>query len=227
MQPAGPRRKLKRKVSLPSFHTSLGKIASEMSTSGVEPTSSTYSSSTMSSRLRIQSKTNLRSQNIISGPDTAQTSRLPSHPAPNLTLPSSFSRSRVRPALSSIFSNRPSSPPSTRTSPSSSVHSVVKPAETRGTRSVVGSGTHTSTSAQVLVPANALMRKPKRHRFYGDGTELDEIEDLKIDREQERQFRVTPQQATFRVPGGSYPSHSIRQALSMRSPSVSDGNNGE
>jgi len=64
------------------------------------------------------------------------------------------------------------------------------------------------------------MRKPKRHRFYGDGTELDEIEDLQIDRDQERRFRVTPQQATYRVPGASYPSHSIHKVLSTRFNSI-------
>jgi hypothetical protein len=36
------------------------------------------------------------------------------------------------------------------------------------------------------------MKRPKRLRAYGDGTELDGIEDLPTDRDQEGKYRVTP-----------------------------------
>jgi len=190
-------------------------VASEISAPGPEATTS-YTASTVSSRSKIHFKNTLRSfQRDVNVPDTSQTSRVAIHSSTgsNLTLPSSFNRSRIRPALSSIFSINSSSPPSSRTSSPPSTHSITKFAETRSTRSPVGNCGNISTSSQVLVPPNALMRKPKRHRFYGDGTELDGIEDLQIDRDQERRFRVMPQQATYRVPGGSY-SQSMHKVLS-------------
>jgi len=37
-----------------------------------------------------------------------------------------------------------------------------------------------------------VLRRPKKGRTYGDGTELDEIDDLPTDGDQERKFRVQP-----------------------------------
>ena len=44
--------------------------------------------------------------------------------------------------------------------------------------------------------------------MYGDGTELDGIEDLPTDREKEGRFRIQPKGYGNRVPGASYPSKS-------------------
>jgi len=60
-------------------------------------------------------------------------------------------------------------------------------------------------------------RKPKRHRNYGNGTELDDIEDLQIDRDQESRFRVTPLQITHRIPGAFYPNQNARKATLCQS----------
>jgi len=45
-----------------------------------------------------------------------------------------------------------------------------------------------------------MLRRPKRPRQYGDGTELDGIEDLPTDRDKERMYRVTPKAPPGRVP---------------------------
>jgi hypothetical protein len=50
------------------------------------------------------------------------------------------------------------------------------------------------------------MRKPKRAKAYGDGTELDRFEDLPTDRDQESKFRVQAKGYGNRLSGGSvYP----------------------
>jgi hypothetical protein len=51
-----------------------------------------------------------------------------------------------------------------------------------------------------------VLRRPKRQRTYGDGTELDGIDDLPTDREKEGRFRVMPKGYGNRVPGGTYSS---------------------
>jgi hypothetical protein len=50
-----------------------------------------------------------------------------------------------------------------------------------------------------------LLRRPKRHRTYGDGTELDGIEDLPTNREKEVRYRVQPKGFGNRIPGATYP----------------------
>ena len=53
--------------------------------------------------------------------------------------------------------------------------------------------------------APKVLRRPKRQRMYGDGTELDGIDDLPTDREKEGRYRVQPKGFGNRIPGGSYP----------------------
>jgi len=51
-----------------------------------------------------------------------------------------------------------------------------------------------------------LLRRPKRPRTYGDGTELDGIDDLPTDREKEVRYRVQPKGYGNRIPGATYAS---------------------
>ncbi|KAG1846883.1 hypothetical protein F4604DRAFT_1816206 [Suillus subluteus] len=56
-----------------------------------------------------------------------------------------------------------------------------------------------------LIPSTSapkLLRRPKRQRTYGDGTELDAFDDLPTDRDKEGRFRVQPK-ATNRCPVGN------------------------
>ena len=55
------------------------------------------------------------------------------------------------------------------------------------------SSTVSAVAAAVPRPPQAkIMKRPKRLRAYGDGTELDGIEDLPTDRDQEGKYRVAP-----------------------------------
>jgi hypothetical protein len=47
------------------------------------------------------------------------------------------------------------------------------------------------------------LKRRKRPKVYGDGTELDDFEDLPLDGDKETRFRIQPKVA--RVPGASYP----------------------
>lgn len=51
-----------------------------------------------------------------------------------------------------------------------------------------------------------MLKRPKRLKTYGDGTELDAFEDLPLDREKEGQYRVQPRGYGNRVPGGTFSS---------------------
>lgn len=66
-----------------------------------------------------------------------------------------------------------------------------------------------TTLSPTLAPK--LLRRPKRPRTYGDGTELDGIEDLRPDREKEVRYRVQPKGYGNRVPGSTFPSKPTEQ----------------
>jgi hypothetical protein len=116
----------------------------------------------------------------------------PSTPSSNpialrLTMPA-VSRFKNRPSLSSLFY------------PTSASCTV--------SRSASPIPSHPSNPSRDRVtsplPAPKVLRRPKRSRTYGDGTELDAIEDLPTNREQEGRYRVQPR--VNRVPGGTYSS---------------------
>ena len=48
------------------------------------------------------------------------------------------------------------------------------------------------------------LKRPKRQRTYGDGTELDGFEDLPLDRDKEGRYHVQPKGCGNRIPGASY-----------------------
>jgi hypothetical protein len=67
------------------------------------------------------------------------------------------------------------------------------------------------------------LRRPKRQRAYGDGTELDGIDDLPTDRDLEGRFRVTPKGYGNRIPGGTY---SLKDKGTVRKKGRKEGSNG-
>jgi hypothetical protein len=109
-------------------------------------------------------------------------------------------RTKSRPALSSIFD----SPPSANAAGPSTTRTTSPPARPPSSLSL------RSRSRQGLIttPPSApkILRRPKRQRTYGDGTELDGIDDLPTNGEQEGRFRVAPKGYGNRVPGGTYSS---------------------
>jgi hypothetical protein len=129
-----------------------------------------------------------------------------------LTMSTSSSRMKTRPALSSVFPSatlsRPSSfaaavkspPNSARSLPGTTFSTPVTPSSAAKlhlparTKPVLSrSSTLTSVTASIPYPPQAkILKRPKRLRAYGDGTELDGIEDLPTDRDRENKYRVAP-----------------------------------
>ncbi|KAF5313282.1 hypothetical protein D9619_002995 [Psilocybe cf. subviscida] len=140
----------------------------------------------------------------------------PSTPASNnaalrLTLPTQ-SRLRSRPALSQVFagSSTSSSDPSIKRS--ISPLPPIRQPSTASLRSSAPSRTSIPTP-----PIPKLLKRPKRARIYGDGTELDALEDLPTDREKEIRYHVQPKGFANRIPGSTYNSKTNAKSLDTRS----------
>lgn len=102
--------------------------------------------------------------------------------SPRLSMPTASSRAKARVPVSAVFPGQTQtiSPPSRQSSTSPvPMARVASPSRLR----------------PVFPSARAgpkLMKKPKTTRAYGDGTELDALDDLVVEKEKERKFRVTP-----------------------------------
>ena len=143
-----------------------------------------------------------------------------------LTMPTLPQRMRSRPGLSGVFAagggmggvggggGETQSPPKQRatsplpaTQPRTVVRSVSSSSQAQTQTQVQGSSNSTSNSNNINTPlpsAPKLLRRPKRTRTYGDGTELDGIEDLVADWEKEVRYRVEPKGYGNRVVGGTF-----------------------
>ncbi|KAI0307928.1 hypothetical protein B0F90DRAFT_1678605 [Multifurca ochricompacta] len=192
LKPASPpssQKRLTRKASL----SSLMEI-SQSQVSGFEPNSlfvpptgpsaqfPRYDAPTASSR----AKTHTSSTSRIRGLDYNVPPTRPSTPSANpaalrLTMPTSSSRLKARPSISSVF------PPSSSVTPRATSPIPPRPPSTLSmhSRSATGSSNTSTVAPKVL-------KKPKRQRLYGDGTELDAFDDLPTDRDKESQYRVHP-----------------------------------
>ncbi|EJD04054.1 uncharacterized protein FOMMEDRAFT_140130 [Fomitiporia mediterranea MF3/22] len=176
-------RKLSRKASLSSLLETSNAQDSSAPESPAPQTGPNYSATTAASRARMHTNSTSRMHTGHVPPTR------PSTPADNpaalrLTMPTSLNRIKSRPSISGIFP--PSTPPPLPPTPTN-IPAQYRPA----------SRTSTSASAPVK-PARRLKR-----RDFGDGTELDEIEDLPTDRDKEAKFRVQPKPPPSRVPSGS------------------------
>lgn len=58
----------------------------------------------------------------------------------------------------------------------------------------------TPSRRATTIPKPELVSMPKKKRQYGDGTELDGFEDLKVDREKEGRYRVGNATTTSSTP---------------------------
>ncbi|KAI0067781.1 hypothetical protein BV25DRAFT_862601 [Artomyces pyxidatus] len=131
----------------------------------------------------------------------------PSTPSSNpaalrLTMPTSSNRLKARPAISSVFP-APTSATSRNTSPL-----PPRPPSSLSLRSRQPTAGPSTAGPSTSSSGPKLLRKPKRIRAYGDGTELDAFDDLPTDRDKESRFRVQPTGYGNRVPGAMYPSKS-------------------
>jgi hypothetical protein len=190
--PPSSARKLTRKASLSSL--------SGVGLSGSDPVkSSRYEEPTVASKARSHKSSMSRTHDIKTPPTR------PSTPSSNptalrLTVPT-LSRLKSRPALSQVFggpsSSGKESPVPRTTSP------PTRPPSCSSLRASVPQRSSTNIPLPSIVPK--LLRRPKRQRTYGDGTELDGIEDLPTNREKEVRYRVQPKGFGNRIPGATYP----------------------
>lgn len=140
-----------------------------------------YDAPTASSR----AKTHTSSTSRIRGLDYNVPPTRPSTPSSNpaalrLTMPTSSSRLKARPPISSVF------PPPSAATPRATSPIPPRPPSSLSLHSRSGTG------GSITSVAPKVLRKPKRQRLYGDGTELDAFDDLPTDRDKETQYRVQP-----------------------------------
>ncbi|KAG6862420.1 hypothetical protein C0995_011860 [Termitomyces sp. Mi166 len=192
--PPASMRGLTRKASLSSLIESSHAHASGSGPAAVVGSSKArYEEPTIASRAKSHKYSTSRAQDYKIPPTRPSTPS--SNPAAlRLTMPSQ-SRLKARPSLSGVFGAitiQGTSPAPRSTSPL-----PPHPTSTTSLRRVP------STSQPV---ASKLLRRPKRQRLFGDGTELDAFEDLPTDRDKEVKFRVQPKGCGNRVSGTTYSS---------------------
>ncbi|KAF9244579.1 hypothetical protein BU15DRAFT_41737 [Melanogaster broomeanus] len=194
--PSTQRQGITRKASLSSL---MEASSSQASGSGIIPTarSSTklarYEAPTAASR----AKSHTSSTSRIHALDFIVPPTRPSTPSSNpaalrLTMPTSI-RMKSRPALSSVFPG-PSMANTSALVPTQPTNRAISPVPPRppSTASLRSRATQNQTPSIPSSSAPKLLRRPKRQRTYGDGTELDGFDDLPTDREKEGKFRVQP-----------------------------------
>ncbi|KAF9036081.1 hypothetical protein BDZ89DRAFT_472806 [Hymenopellis radicata] len=224
--PPNSSKKISRKASL----SSLMDTSPTASGSGLDSESSSsksrYEESTAASRAKsYKSMGRIMHDWVV--PPTRPSTPSNSTAALRLTMPTG-GRFKSRPALASVFSS-----PSSSSAPQSPAYRTASPQPTSRPSSRVARLSRTlpthippAAPAPAPPPAPRVLRRPKRQRAYGDGTELDGIDDLPTDRDQESRFRVQPKGYGNRIPGGSFSSkpgdkNTIRRKSSRRERSES------
>ncbi|THV07656.1 hypothetical protein K435DRAFT_848069 [Dendrothele bispora CBS 962.96] len=190
--PPGSNHKLTRKASLSSLMESSSSQASGSGLSSAGSSKARYEEPTASSRAKTQRSATTRYKVPPTRPSTPS-----ANPAAiRLTMPTVLSRTKSRPALPSGFgfssgNSGPQSPAFRTSSP------LPRPPSSLSIK---------STRSGYAPPPSAprILRKPKRQRTYGDGTELDGFDDLPTDRDKESRFHVQPKGYGNRIPGGTY-----------------------
>ncbi|KAF7320303.1 hypothetical protein MKEN_00815100 [Mycena kentingensis (nom. inval.)] len=198
--PANPR-KLSRKASLSSLmETSSNQASGSGSVSGAS--SKGYEISTAASRAKS-----------FKGKEYKVPPTRPSTPSANpaalrLTMPTSM-RSKSRPALSSVFHGQASA--SGSQSPLFRSNSPLPPRPPSHLANARRPSPTPPPPTSSRPAAPRILKRPKRQRLFGDGTELDAFDDLPTDREKESRYRVQPKGHGNRIPGGTYSKGTIRR----------------
>ncbi|KAJ3491068.1 hypothetical protein NLI96_g1000 [Meripilus lineatus] len=205
LKPVSPTasRKLSRKASLPSLSDNSQAQASGSglaSGSGSSSHAARYDTPTASSRAKAHTNSTSRMHGLDYNVPPTRPSTPSSNPvALRLTMPTSSSRMKIRTAISSVF------PGSATTSAPPPVPRATSPRPpTRPPSSSSLRVRHSQTQSLPLPQAVKVLKRPKRQKTYGDGNELDGIEDLPLDREKEARYRVQPKGHGNRVPGATY-----------------------
>ena len=207
LKPASPpqSRRLSRKASLPSLTESNQPQASGSGSGSSAQPLPRYDTPTAASRARTTATTGrLHGLEYIVPPTRPSTPS--SNPAAlRLTMPTSSSRLKSRTPITNVFPGPATAPLARSTSPLAPARPPSRPPSAASSAASIKSRHGQSAS---LPNAPKVLKKPKRQRTYGDGTELDAFDDLPTDREKEGKFRVQPKGYGNRIPGASYPKSS-------------------
>ncbi|KAJ7783653.1 hypothetical protein DFH07DRAFT_196607 [Mycena maculata] len=198
--PPSTTRKLTRKASLSSLMETSSNQASGSGSVSAGTSKAGYEEPTAASRAK--SFKNREFKVPPTRPSTPSTNPA----ALRLTMPTA-SRSKSRPTLSAVFNGGPSSASGSQ----SPLFRSMSPLPPRPLSARPPSTQPTAAPPRPAAPR--VLRRPKRQRMFGDGTELDGIDDLPTDREKESLYRVQPKGYGNRVPGGSYPSKSEKGTI--------------
>ncbi len=199
-------RKLTRKASLSSLFEA-SHVQAPTSVHPSEQKAARYEEPTAASRAKTH-KTSTSRNLDFKVPPTRPCTPAFNTAALRLTMPTQ-SRLRSRPALSQVFSGTPT--PSQESPPQRAV-SPIPPRPPSRSSLRVATVPRNQTQAPI---APKLLRRPKRPRTYGDGTELDHIEDLPTDRDKEVHYRVQPKGYGNRIPGATYASKAADKGKSI------------
>ena len=206
LKPASPpqSRRLGRKASLPSLTESNQPQASGSGSGSA--TQARYDTPTASSKAKAATATTSRLHHFDYNVPPTRPSTPSSNPAAlRLTMPTASSRMKSRTPISNVF---PAAAPGPAIAPLARSTSPLPPARppSRPPSAASSAASVRSRHGQSASLPNApkVLKKPKRQRTYGDGTELDGFEDLPTDREKEGKFRVQPKGYGNRIPGASY-----------------------
>ncbi|KAH9944115.1 uncharacterized protein BXZ73DRAFT_39151 [Epithele typhae] len=205
LKPASPpqSRRPTRKASLPSMKESNQPQASGSGSGSSSQGSpgSRFDTPTASSRAKSQTATTGRLHGLEYTVPPTRPSTPSSNPAAlRLTMPTTSSRMKSRTPIANVFPG-PATAPLARSSSPLPPRPPSRPPSAASSATSIRSRHGQSAS---LPNAPKLLKKPKRPRTYGDGTELDTFDDLPTDREKEGKFRVQPKGYGNRVPGASY-----------------------
>lgn len=196
--PPAQRRALTRKASLSSLMeastsqaTGSGIASLAGPSTAIKP--ARYEAPTAASR----AKSHTSSTSRIHALDFMVPPTRPSTPSSNpaalrLTMPTSM-RIKSRPSLASVFPG----PSAVSANPNQPVHRATSPLPPRPPSSASSRKGVTPSCAPSAAPK--VLRRPKRQRTYGDGTELDAFDDLPTDRDKECKFRVPPKGSSRNV----------------------------
>ncbi|GLB36028.1 putative cytokinesis regulator [Lyophyllum shimeji] len=214
--PPSTLRSLTRKASLSSLIEASQAQASGSGSAAVAGSSKArYEEPTAASRAKSHKYSTSRVQEYKVPPTRPSTPS--SNPAAlRLTMPTQ-SRLKARPALSGVFSG-PVTPSAPSPVPRATSPLPPRPPSTASVRS-----TRIPSNPQPAAPK--VLRRPKRQRTYGDGTELDGFEDLPTDRDKEGKYRVQPKGYGNRIPGAMFSSKSNEKGT-IRRKGRRDGSSG-
>ncbi|EKM61216.1 uncharacterized protein PHACADRAFT_247681 [Phanerochaete carnosa HHB-10118-sp] len=211
-------RGLSRKASLPSL-TDHSPTQATSSRASDMPTLARYDAPTASSKAKSHANSTGRLQTLDHTVPPTRPSTPSSNPAAlRLTMPTSSSRLKVRTSISNVFPPSPASTISPLLRSTSPLPAAPRPPSALSGRSSSSKSRHIQAQSMPAVPAVRVLKRPKRTRTYGDGTELDGIEDLPLDREKEGKYRVQPKGSGTRIPGASY-AYILLPSLSRKPPS--------